>query len=73
MPPGVGARNAKECTEKCVQQMHGKYTLLDPSTNTVYLLHNQEKAAAFAGQKVTVKGTLDAASKTIKVESIAAQ
>jgi hypothetical protein len=43
---------------------------LDQSTNTAYQLDDQEKAAAFAGQKVNVKGAYDAASKTIHVESI---
>ena len=70
MMQGVGAKNAKECTQKCVQQLGGKYTLFDPSSNTAYQLDNQEKAAAFAGEKVTVKGTYDSGSKTIHVESI---
>jgi hypothetical protein len=72
MMQGLGAKNAKECTQMCVH-MGGKYTLLDPSGNTVYQLDNQEKAAAFAGQKVSVKGPYDAANKTIHVESIEAR
>jgi hypothetical protein len=72
MMEGMGVKSAKECTVKCIQ-MGGKYTLFNASAKTAYQLDNQDKAAAFAGQKVTVKGTLDAASKTIKVESIAAQ
>jgi hypothetical protein len=72
MMQGLDAKNAKDCTEKCVH-MGGKYTLLDSSANTTYQLDNQEKAAAFAGQKVTVKGTYDSASKTIHVESIDAR
>jgi hypothetical protein len=70
MMQGVNAKTAKECTEKCVHQFGGKYVLFDSSSNTAYQLDNQEKPAAFAGQKVTVKGTYDAASKTIHVESI---
>jgi hypothetical protein len=70
MMEGLGAKNAKDCAEKCVHQLGGKFTLFDPSGNTVYQLDNQDKAAAFAGQKVSVKGTFDAASKTIHVESI---
>ena len=73
MMQGMDAKDAKECTQKCVQQLGGKYALFDPTTNTAYLLDNQEKAAAFAGRKVTVKGSLDAASKTIRVESVEAQ
>ena len=70
MMEGVNAKDAKDCTEKCVHQLGGKYALFDPSTNTAYQLDNQEKAAAFAGQKVSVKGTLDQGSKTIHLESI---
>jgi hypothetical protein len=73
MMQGMNAKDAKECTEKCIHQMKGKYALFDASSNTPYQLDNQEKAAAFAGQKVNVKGTYDAASKTIHVESIEAQ
>ena len=51
----------------------GKYALFDPATKTAYQLDNQEKAAAFAGRKVSVKGMLDAASKTIRVESVEGQ
>jgi hypothetical protein len=69
---GVDAKTAKECTQKCVQ-LGGRYALFDPSTKTAYQLDNQEKAAPFAGQKVSVKGTYDAASKTIHVENIAGQ
>jgi hypothetical protein len=73
MMQGMDAKDAVECTRKCVGQMGGKYALLDPTTQTAYQLDNQEKAAAFAGRKVSVKGTLDASGKTIHVESIGAQ
>jgi hypothetical protein len=70
MMQGLNAKNAKDCAQRCVKELGGKYTLFDPSTNTAYVLDNQDKAAAFAGEKVTVKGTLDGASKTLHVESI---
>ena len=73
MMQGVEAKDAKECTRKCVEQMGGKYALLDSSGNMAYQLDSQEKAAAFAGQKVSIKGTYDSASKTIHVESIEAR
>jgi hypothetical protein len=73
MMQGMDAKSAKECTQKCVQQLRGKYALFDKSANTAYQLDNQEKAAGFAGQTVSVKGTYDAASKTIHVESIEAR
>jgi hypothetical protein len=72
MMAGVDAKNAVECTRKCVE-LGGKYVLYDPATKTTYQVDNQEKAAAFAGQKVTVKGSLDTASKTIHVESVEAR
>jgi hypothetical protein len=72
MMQGVEARNAKECTQKCVQ-LGGKYALFDAATKRAYQLDGQEKAAAYAGQKVAVKGTYDAPSKTIHVESIEAR
>jgi hypothetical protein len=72
MMAGVGASNAKDCTEKCVRQ-GAKYALYDPSTQTAYQLDDQQKAAGFAGQKVSVKGTLDSGSKTIHVETVQAQ
>jgi hypothetical protein len=73
MMQGVEAKDVKECTRKCVEQLRGKYVLFDAATKTTYQLDNQGKAAAFAGQKVSVKGALDAASKTIRVESVEAQ
>jgi hypothetical protein len=73
MMQGMDAKSAKECTQKCVQQLKGKYALFDKSSNTVYQLDNQEKAAGFAGQTVSVKGTYDPASKTIHVEGIEAR
>ena len=72
MMQGVDAKNAKDCTLKCIG-LGGKYVLFDPAAKTAYQLDDQSKPAAFAGQKVTVKGTLDSASKTIHVESIAAR
>jgi hypothetical protein len=70
MMQGLELKSAKECTQKCVKELGGKYTLFDASANTAYQLDNQDKAAPFAGQKVNVKGTFDSASKTIHVESI---
>jgi hypothetical protein len=61
----------KDCTNRCVG-MGGRYTLFDPATKTAYQLDDPKKAAAFAGAKVTVTGTLNAATKTIKVASIKA-
>jgi hypothetical protein len=70
MMQGVEARNARECSQKCVRQLGVKYVLFEPSTRTAYQVDDQEKAAAFAGQRVSMKGTYNAATKTIHVESI---
>ena len=60
-----------DCVLTCVKKMGGKYVLLVPK-GVVYNLDNQTAPEAFAGQQVKVKGTLDTASKTIKVDSIEA-
>jgi hypothetical protein len=58
-----------KCVTECVK-MGSKYALYD-GTNT-YTLSDQKAAAKFAAKKVTVNGTLDEKSKTIRVTSIAA-
>lgn len=65
------AKAKKMCTDNCVQKMGAKYVLYTPS-KAVYQLDDQTKPADFAGQKVRVTGTLDAATKTIHVTSIKA-
>ena len=64
-----GATSAKECSDKCVQS-GSKYVLYDKTHKRTYSLDDQDKAKQFSGQQVTVKGTLDRATRTIKVESM---
>jgi hypothetical protein len=59
-----------ECTTACVLAHGALYVLVDGKT--VYALSDQKAPEAFAGQRVTVVGSLDAASRTIRVESITA-
>ena len=59
-----------ECTTACVMS-HGAAYVLESGTD-VYLLSDQKSPEAFAGQKVNVVGTLDARTRTIRVDSIAA-
>lgn len=59
-----------ECTRACVAAHGAAYVLLDGSE--IYLLSDQELPEKFAGQKVKVAGTLDAGTKTIRVESMVA-
>lgn len=63
----AGLKTAKDCTEACVKGGN-KYVLFSKSNKKVYQLDDQTKPAQFAGQTVTVKGTLDGDS--IHVSSI---
>lgn len=62
--------NDGECTIACVLAHGAQYVLFDGKQ--VYILSDQQTPEKFAGQKVTVTGTLDAKTKTIHVDSIAA-
>jgi hypothetical protein len=62
--------NDEKCARECVR-MGSQYALWDGKTSIV--LSDQKTAGKLAGQKVTVSGTLDAKTKTIKVNSMAAQ
>jgi hypothetical protein len=59
-----------ECTIACIAA-HGASYVLDDGKN-VYTLSDQQTPEKFAGQRVTVTGTLDAKTKTIKVDAIRA-
>jgi hypothetical protein len=59
-----------ECTIACVMVHGAAYVLYDGKQ--VYTLSDQKTPEKFAGQKVTVRGTLDAKTKTIRVDSITA-
>lgn len=63
------AKAKQMCTENCVKKMGAKYVLFS-APKTVYQLNDQNKPAGFAGQKVTVTGTYDKATKTIHVTEI---
>ena len=59
-----------ECTKACVSIHGATYVLYDGKN--VYDLSDQNTPEKFAAEKVTVTGTLDAKTKTIKVDSISA-
>ena len=59
-----------ECTVACID-VHGATYVLFVGKD-VYTLSDQRTPAKFAAQKVRVIGTLDAKTKTIKVDSITA-
>jgi hypothetical protein len=59
-----------ECTLACVE-VHGASLVLYDGEHA-YRLSDQEKPKQFAGQKVTITGTLDSKTSTIQLESITA-
>ena len=59
-----------ECTVACVSVHDAAYVLYDGKE--VYTLSGQQTFEKFAAQKVTVVGTLEARTKTIRVDSITA-
>lgn len=59
-----------ECTKACVDVHGASYVLYDGKQ--AYTLSDQKTPEKFAGKKVSVSGTLDAKTKTIHVDSIAA-
>ncbi len=67
----TGTSTPRDCTEACVKA-GGEYVLYDAAAKTFYHLTPVRSAAAFAGQKVHVVGTLDRSSRTIHIESIEA-
>jgi len=69
MMKSEGAKNAKECAIACVKS-GGKYALYDPAAKRAYQLDNQKKARDYAGQRVTITGTLDSASDSIHITTI---
>jgi hypothetical protein len=71
MEKQAGLTNAKDCTQACVKEGN-KYVLYNKATKKVYQLDDQTKPAQFAGEKVSVKGTLDSSGSTIHVADIQA-
>ncbi len=59
-----------ECTKACITFHGAMYVLYDGKES--YTLSDQKTPENFAGKKVIVTGTLDAKTKTIHVDSIAA-
>ena len=59
-----------DCTRECISA-HGAVYVLYDGTNA-YTLSDQRTPEKFAAQRVRVTGLLDAKTKTIQVDSIAA-
>ena len=65
------AKDAKECTDKCVQA-GSKYVLYNSATKRTHQLDDQDKPKELSGQKVKVTGSDDRKTKTFHVERIEA-
>ena len=59
-----------ECTIACISAHGATYVLF--TGKDVYSLSDQRTPEQFAGQKVRVVGTLDAKTKTLRVDSMTA-
>lgn len=59
------------CVEKCVSK-GSKVHLVDEKDEAMYELDDYSKVKGLAGKRITVKGSLDAEKKTIKVDTAAA-
>lgn len=66
----MGMGNDAQCTVACVKAHGAQYVLWDGKNS--YTLSDQKTPEQFAAKKVTVAGTLDAKTNTIKVDSIKA-
>ena len=60
----------EECVKACIRLHDASYVLL--VGEKIYELSDQQTPERFAAQRVRVTGTLDAKTRTIRVEAIAA-
>lgn len=51
------------CTLECVKKEHAKYAFYNFADKKVYILNPQSEAAKYAGQTVTVEGTVGGQEK----------
>lgn len=65
---GAAGHNAATCSIYCITQLGGKFVLT--SKGHVYHLDNQDLPRRFVGQKVKLRGTLDAKGAMMHVVSI---
>jgi len=70
----AGAKAAhKDCAVKCVKEKGAKWALYDPSTKNTFVLSGDDaQFEKMAATEVTVKGSMDKETKTIKVTSMEA-
>lgn len=54
----VNEAPTKSCTLECIKNKHAKYAFYNFADKKVYILNPQSEAAKYAGQTVTVEGTV---------------
>lgn len=69
MMKAEGAKDARECTLKCVKD-DGEFVLFDPSSKKVYPIKDDKKVRDYAGQRVQVSGAYDDGANVLHVKSI---
>jgi len=69
-PEGIKNKDACVLYYAHSAQPNSKYVLYDAATKTTYQLDDQDLVQPYVGEKVQVTGTLNAATKTIKVTGI---
>jgi hypothetical protein len=67
---GMG-NDKKACIAHCREQLGASYVLYDPAKDITYQIADQDKVAAFSGQKVRISGTADK-NKKLKVTRVEA-
>jgi hypothetical protein len=61
-------RTPADCARTCVREFGGRFVLEEKGK--VYHLEPQNKVEPFAGQRVTIEGSLDRKTKIIRVVDI---
>jgi Protein of unknown function (DUF5818) len=71
MPIAPQSPQAEQTFKGKIMSQNGvRFILRDERTDNWYHLDDQDKAAKFLGKTVLIKGTLDGASGTIRIEAI---
>jgi hypothetical protein len=68
---GATRDHTAACVDKCMKG-GSKAQIMNDADQKIFNLDSFEKVKALVGKKVTIKGSLDAASNTITVESATA-
>jgi hypothetical protein len=66
---GAAGQTRASCSQYCIEHLGGKFVLV--SKGRVYHLDNQEMPRGFVGEKVKLRGVLDAKTDIIHVVGIA--